>query len=147
KSYKVSPVWLFSYAWQFDKKSTPFWPEMNRAPRGARFIQSSCLPGSAFINEGFLALLLDGGQGHQYDQQQGQHQQRERQRAGHEGRVIATCQQQGTTEVFLHHGPQHQAEQQWRAFTFEFGPHIADCTERRRYPDVERVVVQRVDPD
>src|SRR5690606_5300546 len=101
-------------------------------------------PDSRLFNEGFFAFLLDGGQRDEDYQQSGYDQQAHGQRPCNEGGVVTPGQQQGTTEVFFHHGSEHQAQQQWSAFTFQFCPQIADCAESCCHPDVKHVVVQRV---
>src|SRR3954453_11792989 len=94
-----------------------------------------------FFLESLLPCLVDAGQGHQQQQQSGGDQQAETDRPLDEYRRLAARQQHGSPEVLLHLGPEHEAEQERRAFAAQADEDVAQHAEHRDLHDVERAVL------
>src|SRR4029453_12228471 len=86
------------------------------------------LGASALFLEGFLARLLDAGQGHQDEQEGGGDQEAEADRPLDEHHRIATRQQHGAPEVLLHLRTQHQSQQERRALAAQADEDVAQHT-------------------
>ena len=64
------------------------------------------------------------------EQRQGNDQEREAQRVGHEHRRAAPAEQHGAAQVLLQHRSEHEAEQQGRRFEVELDQRVADQPNR-----------------